>query len=343
MDVNFGDARTTVVGFGGALTVLLILVYLVGIGDVVTALVMADRVVLLSVLVVAFAWLTAWSQALRTVLAILNVSASSPKAFLIYASSTFANNVTPFGQAGGEPFSALIISRATDSEYERGLAAIASVDALNFIPSILLALAGSAYYITQFSDVRRIEYAALSALMLAFLIPVTMYIGWQRRYALQSIAIKLFLPLAHAASRVIPTVSRPDPSGMKGRIEGFYHAIERVARSRRGLLAAVMFSTIGWILLATSLWLSLYALGHPVSPAVVLFVIPIGSIAGVTPLPGGLGGVETVIVLMLVPTANVDPAVASAAALIHRGATYWLPVLVGGGAVAFLEAENARR
>jgi uncharacterized protein (TIRG00374 family) len=100
------------------------------------------------------------------------------------------------------------------------------------------------------------------------------------------------------------------------------------------------FSALGWIALSTSLWLSLYALGHAVPFAATLFVVPVGSIAGITPLPGGLGGLEAVFIALLVPTAGVPASVATAAVLIHRGATYWFPTLVGGGVAATIGAQR---
>jgi len=62
----------------------------------------------------------------------------------------------------------------------------------------------------------------------------------------------------------------------------------------------------------------------------------------VTPLPGGLGGLEAAFITLLVPTAGVPASVATAGVLIYRGATYWLPILVGGG-VATVLGSRARR
>jgi hypothetical protein len=58
----------------------------------------------------------------------------------------------------------------------------------------------------------------------------------------------------------------------------------------------------------------------------------------VTPLPGGAGGIETVLVLLLLaaPLPQVTEPVAVAAVVIFRGAVYWIPVLVGGTVVAWI-------
>jgi len=118
------------------------------------------------------------------------------------------------------------------------------------------------------------------------------------------------------------------------RIEGFFGAIERVAGSRKTLLEAVGFSALGWLAMCCSLWLSLFALGHTVEFTAVLLVVPIGAVAGMTPLPGGLGGVDAVLIALLVSTTGVTGGAAGAAVLVHRAATYVFPTVVGGG-VAF--------
>jgi hypothetical protein len=337
MDV---DLRTTLVGFAGALVVLGLLVGLVGVDRVLDALSQADGRVLPGIVAVATVWLTAWGLALWTVLRVLGSVVPAHLAVLVFAAATFANNVTPFGQAGGEPVTALFISRAADTEYETGLAAIASVDSLNFVPSILLALVGIGYFSATVAFGRRLQYAAAAVGLLAVAIPTAAYVGWRHRYAVERRVVGLLTPVVRGVGRLLPRRSPPDPRVIEARIKGFFHAVERVTGDRRGLATALGFSTLGWLCLAGSLWLSLYALGYTVPFAAALVVIPIGAIAGISPLPGGLGGVEAVLIALLVPTTGVTVAAATAAVVIHRTATYWLPTLVGGGTAAALGTDG---
>ena len=337
MDV---DLRTTLVGFAGALVVLAALVALVGVGRILDVLRQAEPEVLVGVLAVATVWLTAWGLSLRTVLGVLGAAVSARLAVLVFAAATFANNVTPFGQAGGEPVTALFISRTADTEYETGLAAIASVDSLNFVPSIVLALVGIGYFSATVAFGRRLQFAALAVGALALAIPAAAYFGWKNRYGVERRVVALVTPVVRGVARLLPRRSPPEAAVIESRIEGFFHAIERVSGDRRGLATALAFSTLGWLSLASSLWLSLYALGYQVPFAAVLIAIPVGAIAGITPLPGGLGGVEAVLVALIVPTTGVTVAAATAAVVVHRTATYWLPTLVGGGAAAAFGADG---
>ncbi|MFB6118900.1 YbhN family protein [Halosegnis sp.] len=333
------DRRASLVGFTLAALVLAVVGWLVGPGRVADAIARANPPALAAVFGVATLWLTAWGLALRTVLGGLGATVRGHVAVLVFAAATFANNVTPFGQAGGEPVAALFISRTANTEYETSLAAIASVDSLNFVPSIGLAAAGIAYFSTRLTFGSRLRVAALAVGALALAVPVLAVAGWRYRYRVERVVIRAVTPVVRAVSRVVPGRSAPGQSAVRGRVEGFFAAIERVSGNRRRLAVALGLSATGWLCLATSLWLSLVALDAAVAYPVVLVVVPVGAIAGITPLPGGLGGVETVIIALLVAL-GVAADTAAAAVVIHRVGTYLLPTAVGGGVAGVLGSDR---
>ncbi|WP_135821470.1 lysylphosphatidylglycerol synthase transmembrane domain-containing protein [Halostella litorea] len=336
-----GGTRAKVAGFVGATAMLAALLWVAGVDDVVAALGQASLPVVGLVVAVALCWLLAWGLALRTVLGGLGIPLSVPRSFLVFSGAMFANNVTPFGQAGGEPVTALLISRATDSEYETSLAAIASVDALNFVPSIGFALMGVAYMATEVTFDARLEYAAASVGALAVALPAVAYVGWRHRYRVERAAVRVVTPVVQLVGRLIPRRSPPTADALERRIDGFFRTIERVGADRRTLLLALAFSALGWFAQMCSLWLSLYALGHPVSFGAVMLAVPLGSVAGVTPLPGGLGGIEAVLAALLVPTTGLPLATVSAAVVVHRAATYLLSTAIGGGVAVASGAADA--
>lgn len=136
------NRRRLLIGAFGALAVFAVLFFAVGARDVINTLFSAAPSLVAATFALALCWLAAWSLMLRSVLVALDVKLSVVKAFFVYAGAVFANNVTPFGQAGGEPVAALLISKTSDARYETGLAGIASVDVLNVVPSISLILVG---------------------------------------------------------------------------------------------------------------------------------------------------------------------------------------------------------
>ncbi len=336
------DVRAMVAGFGGAVLVLAVLLWFVGVDAVIEQLAMVDLRIFALSIGASLVWLLAWGLALRSVLSSLGIHISVRKVFLVYAAATFANNVTPFGQAGGEPFSALLISRVTDNEYETGLAAIASVDAINFVPSVGFALAAIAYYAATVTLTDRLADAAVVVVLMTVCLSAGAYVGWHNRYRVEEVVVRVVSPIIQRVGRLIPSRSPPTPDAIRHRIEGFFATIERVATDRVSMLATLSFSAIGWLMLIVCLWLSMYALGLRGEGLFVaaMLAVPLGSVASVTPLPGGLGGIETVLLMILPTVTGVEAATISAAILLHRIGTYWVPVLVGGSATAALGAAD---
>jgi uncharacterized protein (TIRG00374 family) len=334
------DRRATIAGFLGAIAALGTLAYLVGVGDLLRSLSMARTTVAAGVLVVAVVWMTAWALALRTVLGALGAGVSRVQATAVYAGVLFANNVTPFGQAGGEPISALLISEVADTEYETALAAIASADSLNFVPSTAIGLVGVTYFSVTVAVGDRLRWAAAAVAGLAVALPALGYLGWRYRDRVEAAIVGLLAPVVRVVGRCVPRLEPPSSGAVEHRVDGFFGAIAVVGTDRRTLLAAVGFSTLGWLAQAVALWLALYAVGVLAPVAAVLVAVPVGAIAGVTPLPGGLGGIEAVLVALLVPLAGVSAATAAAAVVLHRGAIYWLPTLLGSGVVSALGADR---
>lgn len=334
------DVRATIAGFLGALVVLGALAWLVGLGDLLEALSVADPPIVAAVFAAAAVWLSAWALGLRVVLGSLGADVSRLQALVIYTGAMFANNVTPFGQAGGEPVSALLISETTGTEYETGLAAIASADALNFVPSTAFAFLGVSYFSVVVAVGGRLLLVTVAVVGLVVLLPVIAYVVWTNRDRLEAAVARVLTPLARTIGRHVPRLEPPTVEAVERRIDGFFREIEVVATDRRALLTALGFSALGWFAQATALWLSLHAVDFPASFPAVLVAVPLGAVASVTPLPGGLGGIETALVGLLVLLTPVSPATAAAAVVIHRSAIYWLPTLAGAGVFSALGVQR---
>ncbi|MGB9933347.1 lysylphosphatidylglycerol synthase transmembrane domain-containing protein [Haloarcula amylolytica] len=337
-----GNRLATVAGFAAALAVLAGLVWLVGIGETLDALTTADPGALLAVAGIAMLWLVSWGLALWTVLQALGAPVAPHTAVLVFVAAVFSNNVTPFGQAGGEPLSALLISTAADTEYETGLAAIATVDTVHFLPSVGYAIVGFTFVAAGAVQLtRNLAFAAGAVAVLAVGIPIAAVLGWRHRYRVQAAITRGVAPALATLSDIVPRWSPPSAANIEGRIEGFFSAIERIATDRRTVLQTFGLSAFGWACLSASLWTSLYAVGTPVPVEVVLLVVPVASIASVVPLPGGSGAIETVLVTLLVSTATVSAALATSAVLIHRVGSYLLPTVIGGGVATALGVDRA--
>ncbi len=337
------DWRSILIGFVGAGLVLSLLLFIVGVDGIVAQLQRAEPAVVVVLLGLIPLWLVAWGLCLHTVLRALGTPTSRVRSIVVFTAATFANQVTPFGQAGGEPISAFLISETADTEYENGLAAIASVDTLHFFPSIGMGLVGVGLFVLRGFDFgRNLLFASLSVVILLAGFVLALTLGWRFHRRIETVVLSVLPPIVRWVGRTVPRVSAPTRADIEHRVNGFFDSIARIASNRRLLILAGLFSCLGWLTLSICLWISLVSIGFTVPFAAMLVVLPVASIAGVFPLPGGMGGVETAFIVLVVSTTGVATTAATAAVVIYRGATYWLPMLVGGGITAVI-LDNLHR
>lgn len=332
--------RAIVLGFGAAVVILLVLVYVVGVGDLVAAVSQASPLLLFAVFIVGLTWLVVWGLSFHVVLRILDVSVSRRRAVVLYSSVVFANDVMPFAQLGAEPFAAFTLSRSGRLSYRRALVSVAGVDTINLFPSSVFVVISAVYLMLTSFLPKDTVYAAVAVVLLAVATPVAGYAAWRQRETLSTRVAHVVVPVTRQVTRLVPSWSPPTHAYVRNGVDNFFDELERLAADRRGLAEGLLFSAVGWALLATSLWLSLRAVGVTVSPAVPLLVVPMSNLAVAIPLPGGVGGVETALVLLLVSTTGIPAATATAATLIHRGGAYFIPLVLGGISTAMIQSSD---
>ena len=331
--MNGPQRRTLLLGAVAAIAVLAALSVAAGVDRVAAALAAADPALVAAAAALGLCWLASWSLMLRGVLGALGVSLSPWAAFRVYSGAAFANNVTPLGQAGGEPVAAALIATVTDARYETGLVGIASVDVLNVVPSVSLVVLGVGSYAATAAVGERVGFAVTSAVGLIAAIVVTIALVWRYR---ASVVDRVPGTVGPALGRFDRFDAAAVESGLTERLGNFFTDIERVGADRRRLVGVVALSLVGWLFQAAALTVAFAAVGHPISPLIPVFVVPLSYVAGATPLPGGLGGIEAALVGLLVPTTGVAAAAVTAAVFLFRGAVYWLPTAIGGASASAL-------
>ena len=333
---DFADRETvlkTVVGF----VVAVVLLYLVaaGLGTEHVARAFADAelrwiaVGCLSTLLCLGLWGRAWQVVLRQV----GIRVPYRRLVVTYFAATFANYVTPLGQAGGEPFIAYVLSRDTDAPYEESLASVVTADLLNLLPFFTFAAAGLSFLLLGAELPTGVQPLAFGLLGMAVGVPAIAAGGWWFRERVKRGIVGLVAPVARRTDRV-------SVEGVRRRVEDLYAAFGRIATNPRALAEATLFAYAGWVFFALPLFFAGQALGAPVDPLLVLFIVPASTLAGLVPSPGGLGGVEVALVALLVALTPVGAATAFALALVYRIASYWF-ALVFGGAAALLVVGRA--
>jgi len=273
--------------------------------------------------------LVCWGKAWHVVLGVAGIEESFRRLVVTYFAATFANYVTPLGQAGGEPFVAYVLARDTDASYEDSLASVVTADLLNLLPFFSFAALGMGTLLWQTTLPETVEPLAAGLLALAVGVPAIAGATWRFRNPLTRLVLWLAAPIAKRTTRI-------SLDGITERIEDLGDAFERIAADPWALVRAVVFSYVGWAFFAMPLYFAARTLGLPMDPLLVLFIVPASTLAGLVPSPGGLGGVEVALVGLLVAIAGVAPAAAYAVAIVYRVASYWFAIGVGGLAALYV-------
>lgn len=265
----------------------------------------------------------AWTRGWQLVLRVADVDESFPRLFVTYLTAMFANAVTPMGQAGGEPFIAYVLSRETGASYEDSFASVVTADLLNLVASFSLATASLVILVWQFDLPSTVEPIAGALAVFAVGLAVVATVGWRYRPALERAFESLVVPIV----RRLPYVTA---ASVRERGRELGTAFGRIADEPRLLLRVFAFSYLGWACYVLPLYFAGRAFGITLEPVVLFFVVSASLLGGYVPSPGGLGGVEAVLTVLLIGLVALSSTEAYAVALAYRVATYWLVVAVGG-------------
>jgi len=277
--------------------------------------------------------LVSWAKAWQVVLGVAGIPVRFRKLVVTYYAATFANYVTPLGQAGGEPFIAYVLSRDTEASYEDSLASVVTADLLNLLPFFTFAAVGMGVLLVRTTLPDEVRGAAVALVVLGVGVPAGAAAGWRVRRRLGRLAVRLVAPVARRTRFV--TVD-----GIRRRLSELNEAFERIAADPRALAHALVYSYVGWLFFALPLYFAALTVGEPLGLLLVFFVVPASTLAGLTPSPGGLGGVTAALVALLGVLAGFSSATGYAVATVYRLASYWFAVFVGGIAALWVVART---
>jgi len=335
--LNLFDRRTVgqiVLGFAIAGLLVYLLVDFVGTTAVLDRLAGTDLRWLAMGCLSTLLCLTAWGKAWQIVLNVAGVEESFRRLVVTYYAATFANYVTPLGQAGGEPFIAYVLSRDTDASYEDALASVVTADLLNLLPFVTFSGVGFAALLYQAELPAVLEPFAAALFGVALGVPVLAAVGWRYRLRLGRLVLRVAAPVVRYTPRF--TID-----ALRGRLRELNEAFQRIAQDRSALVQAVAFSYIGWIFFALPLYFVGLAIGNATIPLLlVFFIVPASTLAGMVPSPGGSGAVEAALVVLIVALTPIADDGATAISILYRVASYFFALGLGGAAALYVIRRN---
>jgi len=332
MDSRKSQTRATLLSFVLAIVLLSALLYIVGVADILAVLGAIDPVVVGVLSGVVLCWIGVWSGSLRIVLRVLDLPDPPVRTFLAYTSMMFWDNVTPFSTVAADPIAAGVLAETFDVEYERSLAIVITVDFLNFVPAPLFAIVGLLYVVATAVAGDIIGTIMIPLVAGLVLLTLVSYLSWQHRQLLGSAVVTAIARTTRMLGRIVPGIEAQERHELQWRMDTLLEQLETVATHRRALVFVLLLAVTGWAFLSLALWLSLYAVGVVIPPGVTLFAVPLVTVVELVPLPGGVGGLEPLLVLLLTPTTGGSLPAVTAGVLVFRLGTHWFPILLGGTA-----------
>lgn len=332
VSVGYGKVGKLLIGFALAVVLVYLLGVAIGWEETLQRLRTAEVGWVAVACASSLVCLAVWGKMWQVVLSAAGVSVTYKKVVVTFFAATFANYVTPMGQAGGEPFIAYVLSRDTEASYEQSLASVVITDVLRLFPFFTVAGLGLGYLLFEGQLPEVVETVAVVLVALAVGLPTLMLVGWRHRHPVQRGVLRFLSPVARRTDRL-------SLESVRERIDRLYESFELIAGSRSAVLVSVVLAYVGWILFALPLYFSGLALDLPVSLLLVFFIVPATVVVSFTPLPGGLGAIEGALVLLLTVLAAFSAGEALAVTTVYRLASYWIVVAVGGVASLWVTAR----
>ena len=177
---------------------------------------------------------------------------------------------------------------------------------------------------------RLLDFLLLTALAASFLLPSnsTAIIPILAAAALVASSILLFSSQRIAKAVWLPLSKIKFLKTHESQLKEFYHSVRSMALKPDLFLSAILTASI-WALDFTRLALIFTFLSSPVPSLLVAQIFSAALIVGtLSMIPGGMGGQEAVMIALF-STAGIALPIISAAIIIDRLVSYWLPIAVG--------------
>lgn len=254
----------------------------------------------------------------------LGINSSFFTTFRIFTAGQFFNNITPLGRFGGQPIMAYLISKKTNSTYEKSLATVMSADLVTVIPMSLYIITGLVFVLITGSLSQ--ELARVSLSLLAFLCTGILigFLAWFKPGTLEKYSLKLISKIIKITGR-----GRKLEKILKERIEDWEKALESIGNSPKTLIYSLGITGSAFLFRMITFYLVLTSLGLYIHPIKIMLLIPLISFASISPTPGGTGTYEAAMAGTLLLISDFTLATAVTATILYRTTTYWQGITIG--------------
>lgn len=317
--------RKTILLLGISILILIVMLWFVGIDQVISALKLANLYIIALAVIVQV--ITYFLYTLRW--QILNKQAdmdvSIRELLPMILVGLAVNNITPSGRGGGEPVRAYILAKEKNYLFEETFATVVADRALDTFPFVVLAaitIISMTLYFKMPTWLLAVMILAVIAIIVILAIIIYMCINPNFGSRVDGWIVGL-------VRRFYKKNSQDLENKIHEAVFGFQDTMKNLVSNKKALYYTVPLSFLIWIFEILRVYLVFLAFGANVNPIIIGEVFIVASLVGMIPLlPGGLGAIDGVMILFY-SSAGITSSISAAATVIERLISFWMATIIG--------------
>ena len=308
-----------------SVAILLVMLWFVGIDQVISALKMANPLII--VLAIATQVFTYFLYTLRW--QILNnlteMDVSIKELLPMVLVGLAVNNITPSGRGGGEPVRAYVLAKRKNYQFEETFATVVADRALDTFPFVVLAaitIAAMALYFDFDLWLLIVMVVAVIVIVVVLIVLIYMCINPGFGQRVEGWIIGL-------VRRFYKKNSEELESKIHDGIFGFQDTMKLLISNKKVMSYTIPLSFVIWLFEILRVYLVFMAFGANVSLITIGEVFIVASLVGMIPLlPGGLGAIDGIMIVFY-SAAGISASVSAAATVVERLISFWMATIIG--------------
>lgn len=317
--------KKTIIFLGISLLILAVMLWLVGINEVISALKMANLYLIGAGIVLQIFTYYLYTLRWKILNDVADINTSTLKLLPMVLVGLAVNNITPSGRGGGEPVRAYILAREENYPMEETFASVVADRALDTFPFVILAIiaiGGAVFYFNFDLWLIVVMVLAVMAIVVILILIIYMCVNPNFGKRVEGWIVGL-------SRRFYKKNSVEFEEKIHNVIKGFQGTMSHVIHNKKVLYYAVPLSFVIWIFEILRVYVVFLAFGANISPIIIAEVFIIASLVGMIPLlPGGLGAVDGIMIAFYA-VAGISTSVAAAATVIERLISFWMATILG--------------